>query len=200
MTYSIPKDKDVFIPSRNRVDTLWTWNSLDYQTKSRAVIVCPEEEVEKHRAKGREAVARPPLKLSGVRQWLVDQFTEQGRAANPLIMLDDDLGFFIRRDQSAFNLRACDLNDGEVELLLNHLRKLVRTKVVHAGLSPRQMNNQHWPALLTWDTRMNAVHCVLPDALNFYGIRYDEVDMMEDYNVTLSLFAKGERNVQVVVS
>jgi hypothetical protein len=110
-------------------------------------------------------------------------------------MLDDDLAFFVRKDPSAHNLRPAGT---DVESIMARLHNEVTAgPFVHAGLSPRQGNNWAYPEKMLYIERMNAVHCVLPEALRHYGIRYDDVDMMEDYHVVLSLFEKGEKNVVI---
>jgi hypothetical protein len=127
-----------------------------------------------------------------VRQWIVDELARQGE---PVIMLDDDLAFFVRKDPSAHNLRPAG---ADVERIFSRLHILVaHNDYVHSGLSPRQGNNWAYPATTLTVERMNAVHCVLPEALRHYGIRYDDVDMMEDYHVVLSLFEKGEKNAVI---
>jgi hypothetical protein len=112
-------------------------------------------------------------------------------------MLDDDLAFFVRKDPRAHNLRPAG---ADVERIMDWLDEMVQPNFsnmsyVHAGLSPRQGNNWCYPDKHQTIQRMNAVHCVNPEALRHYGIRYDAVDMMEDYHVVLSLFEVGEKNI-----
>jgi hypothetical protein len=140
-----------------------------------------------------------------VRQWIVDELARQDE---PVIMLDDDLAFFVRKDPSAHNLRPagedvvtiferlfCLVAGGAPE---GHGEPEIPQSVVHAGLSPRQGNNWAFPSTILINERMNAVHCVWPEALRHYGIRYDDVDMMEDYHVTLSLLEQGEKSAAIV--
>lgn len=182
----------IYIPTRDRINAQFTWDNLTPTLRQHTTLVCPPEEVETHRKLSRNAVARPLLPLAGVRQWIVDELAVQGP---PVIMLDDDLAFFVRKDPSAHNLRPAG---DEVDLIFNRLEALVSfDSYVHAGLSPRQGNNWAYPATLLTIERMNAVHCVNPAALRHYGIRYDDVDMMEDYHVVLSLFEKGEKNAVI---
>jgi hypothetical protein len=137
-------------------------------------------------------VARPDgFKLSGVRQWIVSELADQEQ---PVIMLDDDLSFFVRKDPDKWNLIAA--NPEQTETIFGRLNEHVASGMfAHAGLSPRQMNNTHFPHTEQRTMRMNAVHCVDPKVLAKEGIRYDTVELMEDYHVTLSLFAKGYDNI-----
>jgi len=200
----------IFIPTRDRVRAQYTWANLTPELQRYTSLVAPAEEVEAHREAGRNVIARPPVRLAAVRQWLVDEAVNSGNGHEPIIMLDDDLAFFVRADPSRHNLRpALERSEIELDLVFQRLYCLVAggaaegqqpeiaKPVVHAGLSPRQGNNWSFPNTLEYNTRMNAVHCVLPDALHHYGIRYDDVDMMEDYHVTLSLFEKGEDNAAI---
>lgn len=182
----------IFIPTRDRVNAQFTWDNLTNGLREVTTLVCPAEEVEAHARAHRNAVARPPVRLAAVRQWVVDELARQGE---PVIMLDDDLAFFVRKSPDAHNLRPAG---ADVERIFKRLNNFVQDDdFVHAGLSPRQGNNWAFPEIQLTIERMNAVHCVWPEALRHYGIRYDDVDMMEDYHVVLSLFEKGEKNVVI---
>jgi len=193
----------IYIPTRDRVNAQYTYGNLGPALQAQTVLVCPEDEVQAHLDAGRVAIPRPAVPLAGVRQWLVDEAVKNGQGDKPIIMLDDDLCFFVRKEKTAHNLKPADWD--EVEKIMTRLYHLVgdgsaediKRPVVHAGLSPRQGNNWSFPHRTIRNTRMNAVHCVLPAALHHYGIRYDDVTMMEDYHVTLSLFERGEDNIAI---
>jgi hypothetical protein len=183
----------IFIPTRGRLDWQFTWKNLPPELQEVAVLVCPEEEVQDHELRGRRAIARPPVRLSAVRQWIVEKAARQDE---PVIMLDDDLSFFVRANPEAWNLAPA--NPDQTLALFERLNGYVDSGVyAHAGLSPRQMNNTHFPATEQHTMRMNAVHCVDPEILAKEGIRYDTVELMEDYHVTLSLFKKGYDNIVI---
>lgn len=195
----------IFIPTRDRLNAQHTWDNLTPALRQCTTLVAPAEEVSSHIAAHRRAVERPPVRLAAVRQWIVDELADQSQ---PVIMLDDDLAFFVRKHPTAHNLRPAG---DDVDFLFDRLECLVAggapeghggpeipVPVVHAGLSPRQGNNWAYPSTILMNERMNAVHCVWPEALRHYGIRYDQVDMMEDYHVTLSLLEKGERSAAIV--
>ena len=183
----------IFIPTRDRLQAQYTWDNLTPELREQAQLVCPPEEVDAHTAAGRRALARPPVHLSAVRQWLLETCEQD----QPLIMLDDDLGFFRRKNPDAFNLEPVSRTP-KLNKLFADLNSLVADQdYYHAGLSPRQMNNRHFPATVTHTTRINAVHCVNPAKLNQLGVRYDAVNMMEDYHVVLSLLEAGHDNAVI---
>jgi hypothetical protein len=184
----------IYIPSRDRLDAQYTWDNLTPTLQADTLIVCPAEEVEEHRKRGRNALARPDIKLSGVRQWLIEEVADKDRA---VLMLDDDLGFFRRKVPDAYNLMPIS-GTLLLDKLFGDLCSLVEEQgYAHAGLSPRQGNNRHFPSTILNHTRMNAVHCILPRKLLEAGARYDACEMMEDYHVTLTLLEKGFDNAVI---
>jgi hypothetical protein len=181
----------IYIPTRDRIYAQGTWDNLTPELRAVTTLVVPEEELPSHSVLGRNVIARPKVPLSGVRQWLCEICPER-----TVIMLDDDLAFFVRKRPEAFNLKPAE--GEELNALFNRLYDYVHNcHYAHAGVSPRQMNNQHFPATEKYVTRMNAVHCIDRDVLAAHGLRYDRVQMMEDYDITLSLFKRGYKNVQI---
>lgn len=186
-------DMQIFIPTRGRVNNQGTWDFLPDDIRQFTNLVCPDEEVELHRAKGRNAIGRGDVKgIGNARQFILDKLAKHEH----VIMLDDDLNFFVRADPNAFNLKRCD--NCETSVLIRRIHALLEEGWVHAGLSPRQMNNQHFPAIFRDVMRMNAVHAVNRDVLARHGIRYNELEIQEEYNVTLQLFKLGIPNRVIV--
>lgn len=182
----------LFIPTRDRVNAQYTWDNLTPALRAITKLCVPEAEIQQHLDLGRNAVVRPPVKLAGVRQWIVSELADQ---TQPVIMMDDDLGFFNRRDPGAYNLQPISKHP-DLNVLFQDLNDLVALEgYAHAGLSPRQGNNRLFPETRVYNTRINAVHCVNPAVLSKEGVAYDTVDMMEDYHVTLSLLERGYGNV-----
>lgn len=190
----------IFIPTRDRINAQFTWQNLGARLQAFTTLVVPKEQLQSHLDRGRRAVARPPVGLAAVRQWIVSELSDKGQ---PVIMCDDDLSFFVRKDPSAHNLRPA--NSEDVFHIFDRLNGLVLDgspdhigkPFNHAGLSPRQGNNWAYPDTLKIINRMNAVHCVWAEALAHYNIRYDDVDMMEDYRVVLGLLQVGEKNAVI---
>lgn len=179
----------IYIPTRGRINNQATWDFLkhsdiiDYVT-----LVCPPEEVADHEERNRRAIARPVNGINKVRQWICEM------APDPhIIMCDDDLGFFVRADPKAWNLKPAS-NSDLVDIFSRIHNILVADGLAHGGLTPRQMNNVHFPEVYISNGKMNAVHAVNRDILAKENIKYTDVDIMEDYYVTLSLFTKGYAN------
>ena len=184
----------IFIPTRGRLNKQTTWESIGPEARESAVLVCPQEEVQAHINNGRYCLNRGEIKgINNVRQFIVDHAVEQ--EYDKIIILDDDLIFGRRAHDDAPNLRKTE--QGEMHELWERMEWLLNN-FTHVGLSPRQMNDKHYPNRVKYGMRQNAVHAIRPHVLQQLGIRYDAMELMEDYYVTLSLFQKGHGNAVIV--
>jgi hypothetical protein len=179
----------IYIPSRGRLAFQPTWDLVS-KTKYRdnIFIVCPESEADEHRFRDRNVIVRPVNGINNVRQWICEMSEE-----DEIIMMDDDLGFFVRADPAQFNLKPAQTTD--IENIIHRIYTFLKVdRYAHAGLSPRQMNNVHFPLTETEGFKMNAVHGINRAVLQRLGIKYNDVQLMEDYYITLSLFRRGYPN------
>jgi len=184
----------IYIPTRGRIETQTTWRSIGESARQKACLVCPEDEVKYHLRFNRRVLSRGKVTgINNVREFIMDHAIEHNH--DKIVMLDDDLIFGKRIDNKSPSLRKTTEADmpyffQRIELLLNMYN--------HVGVSPRQMNDKHFPNTLKFGMRINAVHALNPKQISKYDIRYNDVELMEDYYMTLSLFAKGEPNAVIV--
>lgn len=185
----------IFIPTRGRIDRQHTWDRLPDETIQNTVLFCPPEEVSEHTRRGRRAIPRPRNGIANVRQDICNYVL---RTANPtdissthFMMLDDDLAFFHRISEDRYNLQPAT-SEQIVDIFYRLAEALHRYPAV--GISPRQMNNQHFPAQFKTVTKMNAAIGFDAGYLCQLQIRFDEVELMEDYHVVLSLLERGYEN------
>jgi len=184
----------IYIPTRGRINKQTTWQSIGPEAREHAVLVCPQEEVQAHINNGRYCLNRGDIKgINNVRQFIVDHAVERGH--DKVLILDDDLVFGRRAMPDAPNLRKT--TQEEMHELWERMDRMLNS-YVHVGLSPRQMNDKHFPHLFKEGMRQNAVHGIQPKVLHKENIRYDTMQLMEDYYVTLSLFSKGYPNYVIV--
>jgi hypothetical protein len=181
------KDFFIYIPTRGRIEKQFTWDSLSPELKEIATLVCPEEEAEAHQKKGRKVFVRPINGLSAVRQWILENAKHRY-----IVMPDDDLKFYHRAKADAWNLQAC--NDIAINILFHRLHYNLKETYVHGGVSPRQMNNQHYPAKEIENSKNNAVLAIDRKILLQEKVRYDYMPLMSDYSMTLQLFMLGYPN------
>lgn len=185
-------DFKILIPSRGRLTRQFTWDTFNEFLRSKAAIVCPPEEVEEHIKRGRNAIARPVSGIANVRQWITESHPNQ-----VVIMLDDDLKFFKRELPHRENLQRVWRNEVERVLAIT-AAPVLSGAVPYAGLSPRQMNQRHFPYVYQHNTKINAVHVYRPSVLLENNIKFNDVNLMEDYHVILSLLKKGFGNMVYV--
>ena len=184
----------IYIPTRGRLDKQTTWESIGPEGRQSAMLVCPSDEVEEHTKNGRNCLDRGGIRgISNVRQYIINHAIESGHTK--ILMLDDDLVFGRRISDTAPNLRKT--NQHEMHELWERMSQKLNA-YAHVGVSPRQMNDKHYPNVFKEGMRQNAIHGVQPHVLQKENIRYDAVPLMEDYYVTLSLFNLGYPNYVIV--
>ena len=184
----------IYIPTRGRMNNQVTWDSIGPEAREYAALVCPQEEINWHTKQGRDCINRGEIKgINNVRQFILEHAMEAGH--DKIIVLDDDLIFGRRIHGMAANLRKT--NQEEMHELWERMEWLLMNHT-HVGLSPRQMNDKHFPDTVKYGMRQNAVHAIRPEIIHNLGIRYDAMDLMEDYYVTLKLFQLGHRNAVIV--
>jgi hypothetical protein len=184
----------IYIPTRGRIATQTTWQSIGDWGRQNACLVCPESEVSSHIHRGRNVLSRGDVTgINNVREFIMDHAIEN--RIEKIIMLDDDLIFGKRISSHGPSLRKTTEDD--MYYLFERMGHLLN-EYKHVGVSPRQMNDKHYPSVLKHGMRINAVHGLRPLDISNYEIRYNDVDLMEDYYMTLSLFAKGQPNAVIV--
>lgn len=137
-------------------------------------------------------ILRTPKGLSGIgptRQWIVDNH-DVHKYGGKMCMLDDDLRFAKRRtdDPSKFtDMSALDFAD-----MFRCISETLET-YAHVGVCAREGGNRNHHNMLS--TRMLRVLAHDVRVLKKEGIRYDELPVMEDFNVCLRLLRAGYPNI-----
>lgn len=184
----------IFIPTRARVLHQVTWESIGDEARQWAYLVCPEIETKSHEAFGRTTLSRGDIQgINNVRNFIIEYAYNKGM--EKIIILDDDLIFGTRLHHSSPSLRKT--KQIEMVVLWEKMEKLLE-EFVHVGVSPRQMNDKHFPHTIKYCMRQNAVHGIQPSVLMNEGIHYNDVSLMEDYYITLKLFEAGFPNAVIV--
>ena len=174
----------IFIPTKGRIANDRTWKYLPSFWKTRATLVCPQDEVHYHHAKGRNAIACPAIGIAATRQWIIENSDD-----DHILMTDDDHDFYIRKDPLAWNMRYMDLND--TNKLFNDILEYLEQGEAFVGLSARQGNNKLFPDTTRRNIRNCNMYAVNRKVLQQHDIRFDVQPLMEDFYVQLSLLTKG---------
>lgn len=110
---------------------------------------------------------------------------------SPVLMLDDDLKFFVRRTDDPTKFR-----DGSSEEFLKMLGQieLNLSEFPLVGIASREGGNRNTEEYL-YDTRIMRVLAYDPKVLIEHSIRFSDIPVMEDFHVALSLLEKGYHNL-----
>lgn len=178
----------ICILSSGRHDKQITWEALPEKLRSFVEIVVPATEYDKYNDLGLPVSTTPPS-IRGVgptRQWIIDT------SPNKVIMLDDDLTFFARREDEPDKFRKLD-SPQELIAPFTEISQLLDFSA-HVGMATREGGNRAIEPYLN-NTRMLRVLAYRANFLRKRGVRFDRIPVMEDFDVTLQLLRMGAPNV-----
>ena len=177
----------LFIPTYKRTDKQKTWDNLPDFVKEFTYLVCGEDEREAHEKAGRQVLVHPEgfHRIAPKRQWIVENVGEE-----KIVMADDDLSFRCREDES-YKLRA--MGDVDFAAMFDSLESELDNYAA-VGVSSQAGNNRSFPATLLSPGRMFTMYALRADVLLREQIKFDDVQVMEDFHVALSLLRKGLPN------
>jgi hypothetical protein len=174
----------IAIPSRGRAHLHRTFFNLPPKWQRQTSIVVPRNEVDSYVASG-----VPPLRVWGidisgishVRQTIVDH------AVDKVLMLDDDLDFFVRRtDDRTKLLKATPV---DIDNMLKAC-DVALNKYTHIGIATREGANRNVTPIIE-SVRLLRALGYRADTLRQLQIRFDRVPVMEDFDVALQLLRLG---------
>lgn len=178
---------NIIIPSSGRAFKQTTLNTLPTSLTDRVRVVVPDTEAELYSAQMRcraEVVPCPRRGIGLTRQWILENYGPK------VVMLDDDLVFATRREDEPD--KFVESSDAEVERMFEDIENLLN-RYVHVGVGTREGGNyliEQYPQ----NMRMLRILAYRADKLKELGVRFDEMDVMEDFDVTLTLLRKGYPN------
>lgn len=179
-------DMGIYIPSSGRENKQITIANLPKEILPITRIAVPEEEVDNYKKYNKNVViwGCPKKGVSATRQFIMEYATH-----NYVLMIDDDMSFQRRVDGKIVPCTEEDFID-LLETLYYWLHNL---KYVHVGISQRAGNN-HIKEAFVDIARMNNTYAYDKDVFLKTGVRFDRLQVMEDFDVTLSLLEKGHPN------
>lgn len=183
----------IYIPTRGRVDKQHTFQNLPEALRANAVLVVDESEWWPHAEKyGEDKVLAAPAEadtIGKVRQAIIDYHD-----GDKLIMLDDDLGFNMRRTD--MRSRFLPATDEAVIEGFTLVEKLLDTHI-HGAIRHRQMS-QDAPDI---DYNCRTLRALAYNVGALRGcaphVRFDRLVVMEDFDVTLQLLRLGHSNFNI---
>lgn len=190
----------IYIPTRSRWQRCLTLDQLGPLALRRPVyLVVPEEQRHQYielsaastQAWGcRVPVLAPPgvKGIAATRQFIGRHAAAYTHAHKKFIMLDDDLRFVRRKSKDDWHLQP--------NKPMDHVMMLAKVeayldKYAHVGISARQANNQmDLPA----EYSVRCIRALAYRTHEFNRCVHGRVNIMEDFDVTLQLLAKGYPN------
>lgn len=177
---------EIWIPSRNRVFQE-TFTSLPQELRERVHFAVPYDSSDVVGA----YVVKTPIEINGIgptRQWIIDQAQDK-----KIVMLDDDLVFAARREDEPTKFR--EATSGELSTLIGNIDALLNN-YAHVGVATREGGNRDTDDYRL-NTRLLRVLAYRTDVLRNEGIRFDRLELMEDFDVALQLLRAGYANIKI---
>lgn len=123
--------------------------------------------------------------IGEVRHWILEQFYPE-----PVVMLDDDLEFFVRRIGDLTKFRKTTVAD--VAALVLDLEEQL-TKYPHVAVATREGGNRITDDYV-YNTRGLRVLGYNTQIVLDEGVQFNRLAVMEDFDITLQLLRKGHPN------
>lgn len=178
------------VTSLGRVDEQKTLINLPPRIRERTLIIVQDHELRDYSRRwdgqcGGVLSLPPEIRTLGpTRRWLYEQARGAGRGA--VVMLDDDLDFYIRRDPSDWHLTTPE--PAELEQMFAEVERKLEDGYMHVGVSGREGNNRvdEYGVECTRYMRLLAYRTDHPE-----GIVHGRIDGMSDFDVNLQLLRAG---------
>jgi hypothetical protein len=174
----------IYIPTRGRVGSQVTYDTLVGAIVNTIALVCPPDEVKAHHAEGRAAIACPAQGITATRQFIMDHCP-----TGKVLMFDDDLRFAVRRLDDPGKFLPAGGND--VRDMVARLESML-DQVPLVGLCNRGGANRVPPGDIpvSMNKRLFDVQCVDAEWFHKNKIVYRQ-RFMEDFDVSLQALLKG---------
>lgn len=180
---------DLIIPTYGRAGRQETLRQLLRAGLEPALVVQEREYDEyKRRHPGVEIHCLPDSirTIAPTRQWILENFDVE-----KFCMVDDDLWFYHRREDDPTKLR--DIAPEELKEAFGKMDYYL-DEYPHVGFTAREGANRIVSKLM-FNTRIMRVLGYNADVLRREEIRFDEMEVMEDFHVALSLLECGHENL-----
>ncbi len=184
-------DITIMIPTLGRVNKQQTLEVLSPTLKDRTILVVDEHELDEYEMEHFDTcqVLHIPENIKGIskkRQWCVDNCETKY-----LFMIDDDLVFCNRKE---LDIKLERSDHSKIETMFKELIKWMESdNKVMVGISARQGNN-HVEQEYKDNTRQTAFHGIDVERFKNEGLRFDTSELMEDFNLLLTMFTRGISN------
>ena len=177
---------EIWIPTKGRIFQE-TFTSLPIHLQQQVHFAVPYDD---RNIVGVYVHKTPPW-VNGIgptRQWIIDN-----AQSDKVVMLDDDLVFATRREDEPSKFRPA--HEAEISTLFSSISDYL-DKFAHVGVSTREGGSKGIQASSSY-LHSSRILAYRVDVLRREAIRFDRLQFMEDFDVTLQLLERGYPNLKV---
>ena len=188
----------IFIPSRSRAHLIHRGPAAQLPMGITPMFVVPEDQVDAYHKeiRNREITAGVlGMRYNGIaekRKFIGRLAADEGH--DKFCMLDDDIGFLVRKSPELWNLRPADKAD--VREMFFWIQKNL-DNYQQVGVSAREGNNRPGPgdvnSLVDVNTRCMRVLAYQTKVFN--SLQHGRVPFMEDFDISLQILERGGCNI-----
>lgn len=131
--------------------------------------------------------------VTPTRQWILEYAHKH--ELGKIVMMDDDLRFFKRKEPTANTKLAFSLLNATRDEVTEMVELLCRwlDEVAHCGISSREGNNRVEKEVVEATRMMRVLAYRVPTVMQI-GARFDRLPLQEDFDMTLQLLRAGYPN------
>lgn len=181
---------DIIIPTYGRVNAQETLRQL-LSAGLLVHLVVQDREKELYKGLDRNVqlwvLPEAITTISHTRQWILERVGSD----NNMVMMDDDLTFFKRRTDDRTKFEDCTPED--IQEMLEEIDDAL-DDYAHVGIAAREGGNRNTEGFVR-NTRIMRVLGYRRDVLLKERVRFDAMEVMEDFHVALTLLELGYANV-----
>tara|TARA_R100001463_G_scaffold124691_1_gene181815 strand:- start:30821 stop:31627 length:807 start_codon:yes stop_codon:yes gene_type:complete len=183
----------IYIPTRGRPDNQETlkWFPESMIKDGTVILAIDEDEQDKYTKYPEVQKFIVPSSVKGIsakRKYIIEQADRRHRLDSRVVMLDDDLRFYVRKSADDWHLRY--LEPEEYPALFGLLDEWMDQGYAHVGVSAREGNNRV-EELAVENTRYMRVLAYNLDAFP-EDIEWGRTRVMEDFDISLQLLRRGK--------
>lgn len=180
-------DVTYVINTLGRVNRQITWNNLPPSIRAKTVLSVQYHERNDYGPEYKLLVLPHTITdLPTTRQWLIDNVKTRY-----LVIMDDDLTFFTRKNDNPAKLYK--MEEWEHEEMFGDMLHLLDLGHPMVGISSREGNNRE-PAAIKYVGRSMRIFALDLETVREVGARFDRTKTKEDMDMTLQLLRAGYQN------
>lgn len=178
----------IFIPTYGRAGSQVTFDAMTNADGLYPVLVVQAREAALYGGYPHITLPHDITTIAPTRQYILDELAGDDN----FCMVDDDLYFYHRRSDDRTKLR--DITPAELRFAFMEMGDMLDRGCAHVGFASREGANRNTEQHID-NTRIMRVLGYNTQILRKVGLRFDAMQVMEDFHVALTLLEHGYPNV-----